>query len=100
MNISEEDREPGFGKFGRALTRRYAADPEGRHPFDEEVNPSVLTGGARKMRDLLGGRTQLTDYQRETYEGYASESSADDDDYYVRRKRLAWDSERRSRKGQ
>lgn len=51
---SEEDREPGAGKFIRSLIRWFINGRESIHPFDNSVNPSVDRGGAEKMRNLLG----------------------------------------------
>ncbi len=87
-NVSEEDREPGAGKFIRALARRYSAEADAKHPFDPAVNPSVGKGGAQDMRELLGGQTRLSNYQRDTYDAYASDSSDSEDDYFVRRKKV------------
>lgn len=86
-HVSEEDREPGYGKFARALTRKYLEDGS-EHPFDPTVNPAVGKGGAKRMRDVLSGKTPLTKSQREAIDKYASDSSDEDEKYYGLRKKL------------
>ncbi len=87
-HVSEEDREPGSGKFARALIRRRIADSAAPHPFDPNVNPAVTEGGPQKMRDLIAGSTPLSAGQRSAIDQYASDSSASEDEYYGKRKGL------------
>ncbi|HEU0055429.1 MAG TPA: DUF4157 domain-containing protein, partial [Longimicrobium sp.] len=88
VHASEEDREPGSSKFIRALIRRRIANPAAPHPFHASVNPSVPTGGAAAMRALLRGDTAPNADQRAAVDGYASDSSDEDEDYAGPRKGL------------
>jgi hypothetical protein len=87
-NVSEEDREPGYGKFARALGRKRLADRTAAHPFDPAVNPAVVKGGAAKMRDLLSGNVPLNKAQRDAVDGYASDSSNEGKPNYAIRRRI------------
>jgi hypothetical protein len=84
-NVSEADKIPGIPKFIRGAARRYDADPILEHPFDPKINPAAGKKGAQPSRDFMAGNSGLTASQRDAIDGYASDSSAESDDYFPTR---------------
>lgn len=86
LQVSEEHRAPGYSKLVRALTNRHRADPTAPHPLDPSVNVAITS--ADRARRLMSGTDPLNPDHRAAIDGYASDSSDEDDDYGVIRKGL------------
>ena len=82
-NVSEADKAPGIDKLIRAQARRRNSDPTAPHPLDPSVNPAVST--AAKARQVMSGQIPLTTDQRRGIDEYASDSSDEEEESYVRR---------------
>ncbi len=83
-NASEEDRAPGYGSYSRAMARDYArTGGQDSHPLHASVNPARIS--AEEARDLMAGRTALSDQQRRALEEDSEPSSDSDDDYFLQR---------------
>ena len=79
---SEEDRAPGTSAYFRAMTGDYIRRGyEGDHPLSIESFPARST--AQEQRDLMEGRTPLTERQRRALEDDSEPSSDEDDDYFL-----------------
>lgn len=84
-NVSEADKIPGIPKFIRAAARRHDSDSSLEHPFDPAMNPAAGKKGAQPSREFMAGKSGLTASQRDAIDNYASDSSADEDDYFAKR---------------
>ena len=76
VNVAEDYRSSGSGKFTRPLVRAHIAKPDTYpHPFDPSFNPGAGPSGPERLRKVVSGETPLTAPQREAIDHYASESS-------------------------
>jgi hypothetical protein len=86
-NVSEDYRAPGIGKFIRAAARRHDSDPSLEHPLDPAINPAVGPKGPELSRQLMTG-VGLTEAQKDAFDGYASDSSDEEEDHFPTRTRM------------
>ena len=87
-NVSEGDKIKGISKYIRALSRRHKKDGNAPHPLDPAVNPAVRKGGAKAGRAFMAGEGEMSDDQLAAIEGYASDSSDEDEDDFVTRRSM------------
>lgn len=81
---SEEDRAPGTSSYFRAMTRDYRRHQgDGQHPLSVANFPARST--AQEQRDLMEGRTALSEQQRRALEDDSGESSDEEDPHYIER---------------
>ena len=82
---SEEDRAPGTSSYFRAVNRDYVrTQGNGQHPLSIENFPARST--AKEQRDLMEGRTVVSEQQRNALENDSAESSDEDEPHYIQRR--------------
>lgn len=81
---SEEDRAPGTSSYFRAMNRDFIRTAgDGLHPLSTENFPARST--AQEQRDLMEGRTALSEQQRRALENDSGASSGEDEPHYIDR---------------